>query len=244
MSNKFDSIENKLTVNGGEVVAVVHPDIAKAIHDSRTYKGKIGGTLSYLVGEEWALTSKGIEKTEGPDSRDGSVKVGKTYLGLYGSIGEVDLFKPYAGIVSLVGVVHIPKQILPLIGVFKDEKGVTEFYESFFKQTEGDEWKGNQWNIKVKECEVDVNKVKGLPFISEKGYNWKVEKVRNDIFEDGRPIEDQLVEYELAVKKFIIRLDEYIHNLNPITAGKKITPEAAKVHYNKLQKGEVKMIGM
>ena len=251
----LSALEQKLILPNNEVVAVMHPAIAKAVHQSRIYwdtrdseNGRHqGGEDDYLLNPAQFSPDR-AKRTAGPDyqymldkklNNSYGIKVGTTFLGMYGAIGEVNLIWES----ELVGVVHIPKELFQFVESFQRQEDVARFYREFFKQTEGDEWKGRQWNIKAKESRIDLEKVVNVPFILPQ-YNWKVEKVRRSILEDGRPLEEQVADYESAVKRFIQRLDQYVHSLFPGAALIPITHEYAKLHYNRLQSGQISLAGM
>lgn len=234
------AIVNKLTVPEGEVVAIVHPDIANAIYRAWKYK-----STGEIIKDDSRFVPDKSTHTDRVNSilAKNNIKVGNTYMGMYGAIGEIELTMA-GGDPSLVGVVHVPKPIFPIVELFGGgPEALKDFYKDFFKQTEGNEWKGNEWNIREQHSDLDVEQFQGIPFIFPQGYNWKLEKIRAKVFDDGRPLEQQVTDYESAVKRFIARLDQYIQTLNPAAAGSSVTPDSTKIYFEKLQTGEVKMPG-
>lgn len=254
---ELSALEQKLILPDNEVVAVVHPAIAQAIHASLIYwdtrdreKGRHEGNEDDYLLDPAKIRQDRAKKTAGPDyygpffdikkiNNCYGTKVGSTFLGLYGVIGEVDLVPDS----ELVGVAHIPKEVFQIVEAYQKQDNLARFYREFFRQTEGNEWKGRQWNIKVKESRINLESVGNLPFISPV-YNWKVEKIRGNILEDGRPLEEQVADYEAALKRFIQRLDAHVHFLFPGTTLIPITPEYAKIHYARLQSGQISLAGL
>ena len=227
------TIENKLILPENEVVAVVHQDIARAIYAARTIKDlKFGEHVQF---DGYVPDTHDLYRACMRAERH--VKVGQTYVGIFGTIGEVELGSEYTS-ANLIGMVHIPRQLLPFVEIFVDDmKG---FYKEFFGQVQGGDWRGGIWNIKQAESSIDAPDLEELSFVSKRGYYWKLEKAKSDIFEDGRPLEEQVTDYETAVKGFIKRLDAYVAQFQPNCQD--ITHETAKAHYDNLQRGDVRLL--
>ena len=227
------TIESKLILPKGEVVAIVEPELASALYHATTHTIDKPATKS---------SGSGTSNTSSPRREsysENNIKTGNTYIGLYGAIGVVEITRPYTSVVSLVGTVHIPKQTFPLVELIKGAQDTEQFYHDFFRHTDDSEWKDKHWNIRDHHSTIDREQVDAA-FIHDRGYHWKIEKVANDIFKDKRPFEQQLKEYEQAVKQFITRLDHYVHMLNP--RNDPITPEYAQLRFTKLQIGNMPMI--
>lgn len=230
--------EKELLVLGeGEVVATIEPYTADILHKAREYSRKERDSRT-LVDNPHGQGRNCV----GPEGDKNTLKVGRSFLGFYGAVGEVNLFMPSTSNPSLAGIVHIPQKTFPLIELMAGEDGLRAFYRDFFSQTEGKEWEGRRWNIRELYSKFKPDEIKGIPFASPDNYNWKLEKTQSQIFEDGRPLELQVTDYEGAVKRFITRLDSHVHSLNPRSTGP-IDYNLAKQRFADLQQPNVKLIG-
>lgn len=234
-------IEKKIILASDARVAILHPAVAEAVYRHMTFRSfdepiKGDSTLPYPVRASHAETGS-LEKGN-------YIKAGQTYIGIYGALGEVLLEESPADEekVSLTGIVHVPQKIFPLVEFLKGADGMRRFIDEFFGQTQGTEWKGRLWNIREQHSYVDVNAISGLPFLAAEGYCFKIEKVRRRIFSDGRPLEQQVIEYEQAVKDFIQRIDDYIFAINPFSPGTELTHDMAHLYYQQLEHGKMGLL--
>lgn len=234
-------IEQKIMLASDSRVATLHPAVAEAIYRHMKFRSldepiKGDDTLPIPARASHAETSA-LEKGH-------YVKVGQTHVGIYGALGEVLLEESPADEekVSLTGLVHVPQKIFPLVEFLKGADGMRRFIDEFFTQTKGTEWKGRTWNIRKQHSYIDVSAIPGVLFLAAEGYCFKIEKVRRRIFNDGRPLEQQVAEYEQAVKDFIQRIDNYVFSINPFSPGTELTHDIARIHYEQMEQGQMGLL--
>ena len=89
---------------------------------------------------------------------------------------------------------------------------------------------------------MDAKKIEGLNIITEQ-YYWKVERIRSDIFGDGRPLKQQVAGYITTIKSFIMKLDNYINDILRKDANyRPITPDMARERFEAIQRGGIKLL--
>ncbi len=247
----LESIANKLTVREGDVVAVVHPTIAQAVHDGirlattgdptimnpevkpKPYEGRY---MVVDVPDTESLIPVSTDEHGKPTSEYPNRLAGEMVLGYFGEIGYVDMIQQ-RGSPRLIGIVHIPRRLVYLIGAIKGDEGLERFYEEFCRETEGDRWKGYRWNLQAHPTELNSDALKGLP-IEQESYYWKIEKGESDIFKNARPVAEQIGDYETAVRSFVTKLDNHIWMLQRgMSPDAVITPEAAQARFGALKIG-------
>lgn len=255
MTEDLESITNKLTIKENDVLAVVHPRIAQAVHDgieliTTREPSLMGPEVKEQKMEKYMYVDRPNEEALIPISTDGSGNPTNKYpnrlasemiYGYFGEIGYVDMIQQ-RGSPRLIGIVHIPRRLVYFIGAMEGDEGLETFYKEFCKETKGDRWKNHRWNLQAHPTKIEKEVIKGLPIEGEQ-YYWKIEKSESDIFKDGRPLPDQIVDYKTTVRDFIRRLDNHVWRLQPeINPDDKITPDVAKQRFEQINKGKVKYL--
>ena len=158
--------------------------------------------------------------------------------GYFGEIGYVDLIQQKES-PRLIGIVHIPRRLVYLVGTLEGDEGLERFYQKFCRETEGDRWKGSRWNLQAHPTEIEGKLLRYLP-IDREQYYWKIEKTESDIFKDRRALPEQMAGYETTVRQFIMSLDNHVWGMRPgASPGDRITPDIAKERFDAMQKGGV-----
>lgn len=159
--------------------------------------------------------------------------------GFFGEFGYVDIIQQ-RGSPRLVGIVHIPKKLVYLIGALEGDQGLERFYQEFCREQEGDRWTKHRWNLQAHQTEFDKNVLKALPIADEQFY-WKIQKLESDVFKDDRPLHEQLADYQSTVREFITRLDNHVIGLRPgASPADKITPDMARKRFESVNSGNAK----
>ena len=151
MAEDLEGITNKLTVRENDVLAVVHPKIAQSIHDGielitkdepfvqtsdvriRPYEGR------YMVIDSINTDSAipiSTDESGKPTNKYPNKLSSEMIYGFFGEIGYVDLIQQ-KGFPKLIGIVHIPRRLVYLIGAAKGDEGIENFYNEFCNETEG-----------------------------------------------------------------------------------------------------------
>jgi len=256
MAEDLESITDKLTVREDDVLAVVHPRIAQVVHDgitlvtsdkpmisgpevkARPYEGR------YMFSDspqEESLIPVSTNQDGRPTKEYPNTLASEMVYGFFGGMGYVDLIQQ-RGSPRLIGIVHVPRKLVYLIGALEGDNGLEEFYKQFCMETEGDRWKNHRWNLQSHPTEVDKEVLRMLPIEGEQ-YYWKIEKPESDMFKDGRPIPEQIAEYVATVRDFIRRLDNHVYSIRPGgSLEDTITPDMAKVRFEAIQRGDVKYL--
>ena len=256
MTEDLGAIVNKLTLPEGETVALVHPELANAI-----YKG-----LRLIVQDKPTITTEGVHirimegkyrvsdvpeldsinpfsiDNQGDRIENQNVHLGQMYYGHFGETSYVEMIMQ-RGKPKLVGIVHFPQKIIPLVEILTDEKEFKEFYKDFFSESQGERWRGYIWDPRAHPSVLTDEKVIGLGFV-RKNYYWKLEKTPSDIFGDeNRNLDSQVKSVEEEIRTFIKRMDDYIARRLERLTGRpfEITPETARLHYQNMQSGQQKM---
>lgn len=256
MVDNLESIVNKLSVQDGEVLAVIHPKIAQAVHDgirlATTGDPSLMGpeVKPRLYEEKYMVVDHPDEESLIPVSTDVSGKptnkypnrlAGEMIYGFFGEIGYVDMIQQ-RGSPRLIGIVHVPRRLVYLIGAMEGDIGLERFYKEFCKETEGARWREYRWNLQSHPTEFNPDVIKGLPIEGEQ-YFWKIEKAESDMFKDVRALPEQIATYEATVRNFIIRLDNHVWRMRPGAAPDEvITPEMARDRFAAIQRGTVKYL--
>lgn len=249
---ELSDIVDKLSVPDDETIAVVHPDVANIIHKNF----RLGEPAEFdkamietsrvptrVMEGRYPFKDKPHEYTysvRSTNPEDKNVRLSNMLYGIFGEIGYVDMIIQN-GRPQLVGIVHMPRRILPLVEFAVGESGLEQFFNDFARETEGEKWQGYQWNLRNHKSEIKVPEELG--FVKEHFF-WKLEKSATDIFKQGKFLPEQVAEYADAIKSFMQRLDLRVAEYLSKVTGKEmdINPEYAKAHYAAIQSGKLKML--
>ena len=249
---ELSDIVDKLRTPEGEVIATLHPDIANFIHsnihldipgDVHEEMVDTGGVETRVMDGKYQfkdVPAKEDYSVTSTNPADKNVRISEMYHGFFGEIGYVDMIIQN-GRPKLVGVVHMPRRILPLVEFAVGERGLEQFYKEFARETQGEQWKGYQWNLRNHRSNLKLPEELG--FVNEHFF-WKLEKPVSDVFTQGKYLPEQAAEYTGAIKSFMQRLDIKVAEYLSKVTGKRvdITPEHAKIHYDSIQSGKIKML--
>ena len=251
-----NDLESKLILRENDVLAVVNPRVAQVVHDGirlattsdpslmgpevkpKLYEGKY---MVVDIPEDESLIPVSTDQSGNPTSKYPNRLASEMVYGFFGEIGYVDMVQQ-RGSPRLIGIVHIPRRLVYLIGAMKGDGGLERFYKEFCMEQEGDRWKQHRWNLQSHPTEFDKKVLQALPIEGEQ-YYWKIEKTESDVFKDGRPLIEQLADYQATVREFVTRLDNHIWRLRPdASPTDAITPEIARERFTAIQQGNLKYL--
>ena len=238
---KIEHLEQMLVVPEGQVVAIVHPQVAEAIYEGMNYlKPENGGETQrplFLGGNSISIQKNQDGKTI-MRQNPGTLLAGETVLGVYGAVGQVYVTRTHND-ATLSGAVYIPRRVLQMAQLALDDDGL---YAELLKNIGREEVEGNPfsydarsrgsrqvvWDITSQTVDLDQTLVGNVPFL-QKGYYWKVQSPDTSIFDNPiRNLDEQVRACTDILKDYISQFDAYIAAIDPRRRGEEITPDIAR----------------
>ena len=172
-----NDLESKLILRENDVLAVVNPRVVQVVHDGirlattsdpslmgpevkpKLYEGKY---MVVDIPEDESLIPVSTDQSGNPTSKYPNRLASEMVYGFFGEIGYVDMVQQ-RGSPRLIGIVHIPRRLVYLIGAMKGDGGLERFYKEFCMEQEGDRWKQHRWNLQSHPTEFDKKVLQALP---------------------------------------------------------------------------------